>query len=172
MLGVCGAFLILWLVPKRVHPSNGQGPAGAGGVDGGPDIASAWSPNADEQAILESTEALLYGRVVDDEGKAVPGATIVALPNRDPWISGPRRTEITADKDGSFVVRESNAPTVHVSASAAGYYTGADSARTFSFAGVPDSMPDSLKDKVLPPVETTLSAPLCSCSGAWGAGSR
>ncbi|RYD20662.1 MAG: carboxypeptidase regulatory-like domain-containing protein [Verrucomicrobiaceae bacterium] len=110
-------------------------------------------------ARIDSTEALLYGKVVDEQGAPVPEALVVCLPNPDPWISGSRRTELKADAEGAFMIREKNSPTLHISTSAPGYYTGEKSSDIFSFADLPESLPASIRKEMPPPDRTTLSAP-------------
>ncbi|RYD30852.1 MAG: carboxypeptidase regulatory-like domain-containing protein [Verrucomicrobiaceae bacterium] len=141
------ALLVLGTVSSQAQPP----PA----VDGGAD----WEPTEEEQARIGATEAVLYGKVVDDRGEPVPGAVVVGLPNPDPWISGSRRIELKADARGAFVIREGNSPGLQVSTSAPGHYTGEKSSATFSFADIPASLPASLKGVVNPPSRTTPEAP-------------
>lgn len=103
-----------------------------------------YAATPEEQKIIESTEAVLYGKVVDQKNEAVQAAEILCLPNHDPWVSGLRRTVIKADLNGEFMIREANAPSVHVSVSAPGYYTTKESSGVFGFAEAPSSAPKGL----------------------------
>jgi hypothetical protein len=104
-----------------------------------------YAPTSEEQAVIDSTEAVLYGKVVDQKNTPVSGAEIVCLPNHDPWVSGLRRTVIKANQNGEFLLREANAPSIHVSVSAPGYYTTNQSRDSFGFAEVPSSAPKGLR---------------------------
>lgn len=104
-----------------------------------------YKPTLKEQQEIEGTEAVLYGKVVDLKNEPVPAAEILCLPNHDPWVSGLRRTVITADQNGEFLIREKNAPSIHVSVSAPGYYTTKESNGVFGFAEAPNSAPKNLR---------------------------
>jgi len=103
-----------------------------------------YEATAEEQRVIDGTEALLYGKVVDQNNEPVPAAEVVCLPNHDPWVSGQRRTVIKADENGRFLIRERNAPSIHVSVSAKGYYTTQQSRDSFGFAELPNSAPKNL----------------------------
>ncbi len=119
-----------------------------------------WEPTPEEKSIQEATVAVLHGKVVDEFGHPVPNAEIVCKPNNDPWINSLRRIVIRSDADGRFFLREANAASLSVSASAAGYYTSKASSGGYSFTDLPLSMPENLRKRALPKTQSSSENPV------------
>lgn len=127
--------------PDKIESINQQIP---------PDVKNekiSYVPTPEEQTAINGTEALFYGKVVDLKNEPVANADVVCIPNHDPWVSGLRRTVIKTDKNGDFLIREANAPSIHVSVSASGYYATDESRGSFGFAELPGSAPKSLRER-------------------------
>ena len=119
-----------------------------------------WQPTSEEQKVIDSTEAVFFGKVVDQDGSPVPNTEIVIQPNHDPWVVNLRRRTMTADSNGLFTITEPNAASLSVSIPAPpGYYSTKESGGSFGFADLPASLPASLRAKFIGPTKTSAASP-------------
>jgi hypothetical protein len=111
-----------------------------------------WIPTAEELRQIQETEAVFYGKVIDQHGDPVPNTEISYTPT-DNGKEGLYQTFSTrADEEGRFVIRQKNLPSFRVSVDVpSGYYGTDEQGGTFAFAETPASFPAALRKNLAPP---------------------
>ena len=118
-----------------------------------------WQPTEEEQKVIDATEAMFWGKIVDQKGVPVPNAEVVIQPNNDPWVANLRRRTIRADAQGLFTIREPNAASMSISTSALGYYPTKESSGSFGFATLPASAPEGFRRRWTGTTKTSSGSP-------------
>ncbi len=123
-----------------------------------------WNMSAADLKLMKSTEADLYGLVLDQYGQPVPDAEIVGQPTLE--IDGEkdlRRFVTRTAQDGTFHIKEPNCPSLSVVAGASGYYTSEKGIAYYDFGEPPASLlaslPPQWRENVHPPTRTSAGNP-------------
>jgi hypothetical protein len=115
-------------------------------------LPSPWTPTAEELRRIEETEAVFYGRVIDQYGEPVTNVKIRFTP-ADQGRNGLYQTWfVQADSKGAFAIRRKNTPAVRISVEVPpGYYGTNERGGEFAFPETPVSLPPALRKNLLPP---------------------
>jgi len=111
-----------------------------------PAPASSNSSSENYQRLLEEWQAPIdfYGKVVDENGEAIAGASIQFSWSETPSDDGQRATATESDSQGRFSLRDKRGASLEISVGKEGYYTSKRNNRSFSYALSGRFSPDPL----------------------------
>lgn len=120
-----------------------------------------WEPSPEEIEEWQSTEAVLYGKIIDLDGIPVSQAEVVCSISYYPGAENEnaRKFILRPEADGTFYTKQQRAPVMGVSVSAVGYYPTEKSRKSFEFSDPPRSMPDEILRNRIPKDVTTKERP-------------
>jgi len=120
-----------------------------------------WEPSPEETEAWQSTEAVLYGKIIDLDGIPVSQAEVECSIRHYPGAQNEneRKFILRPEADGTFYTKQQRAPVMEVSVSAVGYYPTEKSRKSFDFSNPPRSMPDEILRKIAPKDVTTKEKP-------------
>lgn len=118
-------------------------------------------PTEDEMRSFMETEAIFYGKVVDQFGNPVPNAQIRYSPTSQ-GRDGLYQTWFThAGADGKFSIQQKKAPSLRITVEPPhNYYPTDQSLGTFDFAKIISSMPEEVKKRMIPSHQADLNNPV------------
>ena len=143
--------------PRTAHADDGEGVKALPKPMG----TATWSPNAEDVRAVNETEAVFFGKVIDQFGAPVPGAEIKAERKLSDEGTLTENSFTRTGADGKFSIRQKNSPTLSIGVVIpSGYYPAGENTRQFVFSQIPPSFPIEHRKVFLPPHQADPNNPV------------
>lgn len=120
----------------------------------------AFWPSEKEIKTWKSHEVEFYGKVVDLNDHPIANAYVNCIIATGDESKDERSVSIKTKEDGTFLLKEKNAPMLRLNVTADGYYHTDESRKSFQMAPSPASMPAVLRPPQTPNIQSSPENPV------------